>query len=294
MLHDFVVAKLRFRLLAEDDIEFPAYKGSTFRGGFGRALKKMAPSWYPYFFDPASMLTDSNGKSRMVPRPYVLLPPLDTKRTYPKGQEFSCELTLFGQAAFHFALCQSAIEFLGRELGLGHRRGRFKVLSMEAAIPEYADSVPHGLMVRGDEIADFPWDSSCECVTIRLITRLRLKNRNVLVRDPPEFPVFFQRLVNRLCAISMCFCGAELVNAEQRQRLIELANTIRIREFNVRWDDWSRFSGSQKRWMKFGGLLGAITYEGPIGPFIPYLALGQWCHVGGKTSFGLGKYVMEV
>jgi len=42
--------------------------------------------------------------------------------------------------------------------------------------------------------------------------------------------------------------------------------------------------------MKFGGLLGTITYAGDLEPFIPYLALGEWIHIGGKTSFGLGKY----
>ncbi len=42
--------------------------------------------------------------------------------------------------------------------------------------------------------------------------------------------------------------------------------------------------------MKFGGLLGSISYEGDLAPFMPYLALGEWLHVGGKTSFGLGRY----
>lgn len=44
--------------------------------------------------------------------------------------------------------------------------------------------------------------------------------------------------------------------------------------------------------MKFGGLLGSITYFGNVGIFLPYLALGQWVHVGGKSTFGLGAYRM--
>jgi CRISPR/Cas system endoribonuclease Cas6 (RAMP superfamily) len=42
--------------------------------------------------------------------------------------------------------------------------------------------------------------------------------------------------------------------------------------------------------MKFGGLLGEIRFQGNLQPFIPYLQMGEWCHIGGKTSFGLGKY----
>ncbi|MGH8590087.1 MAG: CRISPR system precrRNA processing endoribonuclease RAMP protein Cas6, partial [Gammaproteobacteria bacterium] len=42
-----------------------------------------------------------------------------------------------------------------------------------------------------------------------------------------------------------------------------------------------------------GGLLGQITYRGDLSPFLPWLALGEWMHIGGKTSFGLGRYTIE-
>jgi hypothetical protein len=45
--------------------------------------------------------------------------------------------------------------------------------------------------------------------------------------------------------------------------------------------------------MKFGGLLGEITYRGDLTPFLPWLALGEWMHISGKTSFGLGRYTIE-
>jgi CRISPR/Cas system endoribonuclease Cas6 (RAMP superfamily) len=42
--------------------------------------------------------------------------------------------------------------------------------------------------------------------------------------------------------------------------------------------------------MKLGGLIGDITFEGNITPFLPFLTLGRYIHVGKGTSFGLGKY----
>ena len=45
--------------------------------------------------------------------------------------------------------------------------------------------------------------------------------------------------------------------------------------------------------MPFGGLLGETVYRGELAPFIPWLTLGQWIGVGGKTSFGLGLYELN-
>ncbi|MCI5167907.1 MAG: CRISPR system precrRNA processing endoribonuclease RAMP protein Cas6, partial [Candidatus Electrothrix sp. GM3_4] len=61
------------------------------------------------------------------------------------------------------------------------------------------------------------------------------------------------------------------------------------------WRELPRFSGRQQQWMKFGGLLGSVSWQGRVEdfrPFLPYLAIGEWIHVGGKSSFGLGKYVV--
>ena len=75
--------------------------------------------------------------------------------------------------------------------------------------------------------------------------------------------------------------------------MLAQAKKIQITDNQATWHDLPRFSGRQKQWMKFGGLLGSITYAGDLRPFLPFLAVGEWTHVGGKTSFGLGKYVME-
>ncbi len=293
MFGNFTVAKFCLCLEARQRIELPAYKGSAFRGGFGHALKRMAPSWYPYFFEPSRELADTNGHPERIPNPYVLLPPLDTERTYTGGREFSCELTLFGQAAQHYAICLAALEFLGRELGIGHSKGKFKLVRVEAAIPGEKRPMGADYAISGNDIVGPAVPGSKEAATLRLVTRLRLKDENRLVSNAPEFSVFFARLMGRLNAISRYYCECELVDRGEWRRLAELAREIRVKRAEISWDDWSRFSGRQKSWMKFGGLLGTITYEGDLRPFMPYLALGEWCHVGGKTSFGLGKYVIE-
>ena len=42
------------------------------------------------------------------------------------------------------------------------------------------------------------------------------------------------------------------------------------------------------------GLVGDAVYEGDLAPFWPYLVFGQWTHVGSATTFGLGRYRIDL
>lgn len=70
---------------------------------------------------------------------------------------------------------------------------------------------------------------------------------------------------------------------------IDGADEVRIKENNLRWYDWERYSNRKGR-MKLGGLIGNITYEGNLGKFLPLLKIGEYIHVGKAVVFGLGKY----
>jgi hypothetical protein len=71
-----------------------------------------------------------------------------------------------------------------------------------------------------------------------------------------------------------------------------MAEEVHPVEENLRWRDWERFSGRQKTRMKPGGVVGRVRYNGPVGPFLPYLRLGEYIHVGKNTAFGLGQMVV--
>jgi CRISPR/Cas system endoribonuclease Cas6 (RAMP superfamily) len=42
--------------------------------------------------------------------------------------------------------------------------------------------------------------------------------------------------------------------------------------------------------MKLGGIMGSARYKGSLTPFIPYLKLGTYTHIGKNTTFGFGRY----
>jgi len=54
--------------------------------------------------------------------------------------------------------------------------------------------------------------------------------------------------------------------------------------------DIERYSRRQERRIPMGGLVGSVTYRGPLDEFLPWLALGEHVHVGKNTVFGMGKY----
>jgi len=280
------VAKYLFRLNTATRIQLPPYKGSALHGGFGHALKKISPFYYRQIFEP--------GPDGARPKPFVLLPPLEPDESYPPGREFTCELTLFGSAIQQFSICHAALEYLGREMGLGNNRGTFRVASMETALPLHpAQQDNLNQVITGRDIAAGRC-LSANRVSLHLPTRLRLKADGRLIRQAPPFQLFFARLLGRLNTLATFYGDGKIADSELRNELLNRAANIRLVRDNTRWHDLPRYSGRQKQWMKFGGLLGSVTYEGNLQPFLPCLAVGEWTHVGGKTSFGLGKYVMDM
>ncbi|RLC18770.1 MAG: hypothetical protein DRI57_07960 [Deltaproteobacteria bacterium] len=72
--------------------------------------------------------------------------------------------------------------------------------------------------------------------------------------------------------------------------LSHAADDVRTVSSDLRWEHAIRYSNRQKRSMPFGGLIGEVTFAGDLAPFWPFILLGEWMHVGKKTSFGLGQY----
>jgi hypothetical protein len=300
-LNRLTVSKYLFRLRAETSLQLPPYKGSTLHGAFGHALKRISLFYYQQIFEP--------GNDGAKPKPFVLLPPLDSEEHYPAGHLFTCELTLFGNAEQFFPICHAALEFLGREMGLGQNRGKFSIEGVDKACPLQSNSLQNNSLqgnpagAEAESLTCLDIAQSCpipvtDRLTIHLPTRLRLKNDGHLLSRAPEFHLFLARLLGRINTLSSLYGGGKMVEKELCDQLITLAReSIRLDlvKTDARWHDLPRFSGRQQQWMKFGGLLGSVSWQGRVEdfrPFLPLLALGEWVHVGGKSSFGLGKYVV--
>ncbi len=112
-LSHFKLARYRFIIKVLDALHLPPYKGSTFRGGFGHAFKKVVcvtrsrdcgscllreRCVYSYVFEtPPPPDTIKMRKYPYASHPFVLTPPLEDRTEYEKGEPLSFDLTLIGK-----------------------------------------------------------------------------------------------------------------------------------------------------------------------------------------------------
>ncbi|MBA1331716.1 hypothetical protein QQ73_11460 [Candidatus Endoriftia persephone str. Guaymas] len=111
--------------------------------------------------------------------------------------------------------------------------------------------------------------------------------------------IFTDRLIGRLNTLATLYCGGLLLPPEEKVALITLARTATIARDESHWHDWDRDEGTPRQQtrrggaIQFGGLMGSISYTNVPAVLLPWLSLGQWVGVGGKTGFGLGLYSLE-
>ncbi len=116
-------------------------------------------------------------------------------------------------------------------------------------------------------------------------TRLKFDGR---LTHALEFHILLRNLLRRISLLSYFHCGSEL--DVDFKALIDKGKEIKVQKENLYWVDWERYSNRQETKMKMGGFVGSITFEGDFKPFLPFILVGQYVHVGKGTSFGLGKY----
>lgn len=307
LLQNFRLVRYRIVLTARSTIVMPPYAGSTLRGGFGHAFRKMvctqgpidcrdctlkAVCPYPYIFETAPF--EGAQKLRTygdVPRPFII-DPLDTRGEYRRGQSFAFDLTLIGRAIDYLPYFLVSFRELG-ELGIGKGRGRFQLTQV---LTDGGESIYDGetQMVHNrnnalsfDEIRGEAESLPTDQLTVRLLTPTRITHKGQIT-DRLEFHLFWRRLIGRISALAYFHCG-ESLNLDFK-RFIAQAETVETVESSLRWKDWTRYSSRQNQKMQLGGLVGSVTYAGDLAAFLPFVTLGKFLHVGKNATFGLGKY----
>lgn len=323
--------RFTFILKAEEEIHLPSYKGSTFRGAFGIQFKKIACALkkedcrncllkqrcvYACVFeshspDEANIL----GKVNVIPHPFIIEPPEEEKQIYSAGQTFSLGLTLIGEAIQYLPYFIYTFDLLGKN-GIGKGRGKCSLQEVYTVSPQGDSQLIYSSQTRkvepfGKECIDlrqsilaiteektsYPVHNGTEEVTLRFLTPTRLKYEGKLTIDL-KFHVFIRQLLRRLFFLNHYYCRnnsaeGELPVADGYHRmLIDRAYATGIKESNLRWRDWERYSSRQDARMSLGGFVGDIVYKGNISPFYPFLEAGKIFHVGKGSSFGLGRYII--
>ncbi len=295
-LQAFRLACYQFQLCLDSDLELPPFKGASFHGALGLALAKIGTRFRDYFYNPTPPPHWQDPQK--PPKPYLLIPPQDRRTQFQTGETLSLGIVLYGNAIDYLMIVFAALEHLGEHMGLGPKRGRFHIrqitqLTTDGTTVLYQQ--PHWLAQSQPVHAPQFFTATPPITRLQLThnTRLRLKTDNDLLRTAPPFSLFMHRLLSRINALATLYGNGIVITPEEKQHLLTLAETITIEHSTLKWHDWQRYSQRSQSTMPFGGLMGETVYCGEITPFVPWLALGQWVGVGGKTSFGLGLYELD-
>jgi len=316
-MDDFPLSVFRFYFDPLEEIHLPPYKGSTFRGGFGTVFKKVvcvnreeeckncllnARCPYCYVFEtPRDEETDFI--STHLPHPYVLEPPLENKCLYLPGEVFSINLILFGKAIDYLPYFLFVMEELGRN-GIGKGRGRFLLQRVEnlshpsdvqgrTVFEAKSRRIFGEILIRTFlDISNEVPSNTGQTLILHFLTPCRITYKNRLATPCDfNFLVLMKNLLRRIHLLGVHGGSGMRIDYET---LLAQAEDVRIEENGLCWYDWERYSARQQSRMKFGGFKGKVAFKGEISPFLPYIKWGEYLHIGKETSFGLGKYTMEL
>jgi len=272
-----------------------------------------------------STLRPESGRGRDVPRPYTIQPPLPGKGGhlfklpdgrvvfhYEPGERFEFGLTLYAQALQLFPYIVLAVHGLeqggiGRKVREnGWRRGTFAVREVWAENPLTGERQP--VMRTGDRMVQVPdvpitHRQICEWangrmangrIVLRFLTPTRITRDKRLVKPGKiTFRPIWQRLVDRLESLSRNFSDTPLtLDFRALARAAEEVHTVGD---ETRWVELSSYSTRQRRSTPTSGFVGDVTFEGDDwSPFLPWLAWGQFTHVGKDAVKGNGWYELRM
>ena len=304
--------KYHFSSIFEDDAILPEYKGSTFRGIFGHALKNVVCALkrqdccdcllrqkclYAAVFETPRENEKSAARKRIVapPHPYVIEPPETTQTRYQKGESFHFALLLFGPVNEQLPYFIYAIDQMGK-IGIGKRingkRANFS-LSSVAINDTVIYTKDDGRIKKGSFSRELKLSAavtknrqSAEIIEVGLLTPLRLKHENRLEATLP-FHILTRAMLRRISALYNHHGNGEPLL--DYRGLVARAKEIAVVASSLHWIDWRRYSNRQEQEMLMGGMIGKVTYKGNFDEFIPLLRFCKEVHIGKQSSFGLGK-----
>lgn len=307
-LTEFPVARYRLECVAETPHRLPFYSGSMLRGVFGHALRRtvcmtdrpqcrdcplVATCSYTQVFEPTAA-PDAPRHATLVP--YIVEPPPSGRADLSTGDAFGFHVVLFGAALTQLPLVIYAWQ---RALahGLGRARSQLRLVRVVFEDPARGDVTVfgdgHERVLRHDPMLCIPAaEQPPAAARLVFTTPTRLLRRGAVL-PPPEVRArdVLETLARRVRAAGE---GIGLSAGLPDPRRVGCAADELTLEHDLRWTDWQRWSSRQRQEMHLGGITGECVLRGDLSPFAGLLYLGQWLHLGKNTSFGMGRYELQL
>lgn len=305
----FSLVNLRVTFKAQEDINFPLYSGSAFRGLFGKSLRKIsclakketcmgcgifATCPYATIFENGQRAYGSHDE---VPNPYVIEPLPLGKKNVKKGELFSFNCILYGTATEKLSYVILAWIKAGK-MGFTTEHSLAQLIRIEQVCADanlqliYDVEQSSALLQNVDSTYFFPEARQIKKIHIILQTPLRIHHQgHPVVPDQFTAQDFLISLLRRQENMAKYhITNYPLLNYEEIKN--DIAN-VRITSSNLHWCDWARYSSRQQKRIALGGIVGDFVLQGDLSQLYSYIKLGEVFHLGKSAVLGMGKYCIK-
>lgn len=261
--------------------ELPSYLGSTIHGVLGWALSSNSRV-YTYLFENRKY---GGGKQDII-NPYLI--ELTSRHgKYKEGDILRFKLILLGDS---IQAAEDVIQVLihVNKFVLGASRKLFRLTSIlhgERFMPIWQDGVFEydARIFERLEVMEQLNYSRC---SIQMVTPLRIRRGGELLLNV-DFPTIIRNITKRVSMLTERYGG--YVDNEHIQIVLEQASNIVVRSSDLYIANINRYSTRRDGTMDMSGLLGAMTCEGELALFAPWLLAARKLHIGRNTTFGYGQ-----
>ena len=316
MLQNFRFTRYRFTYTVQEPLKMPHHKGNVFRGRFGYILRHIAcigesekscaekcqfPERCVYskcFETPVPEDSTILRGQPYAPHPFILEPPRTGQLEYAPNDTFTCNLTLIGEAINLLPWIVLTFREIGRRrIGLRDKRGQCqlsKVESLSARSGQQPQTIytaesemltDDGLILQLDDVMHGE-PHTADAIELEFLTPTSIKV-NGKWTSQLTFEHLIRNLLRRIRFLSYFHCGEDLdVDAPA---LIKAASAV-THHLRLKWLRKDRYSYRTEKSVPMGGFVGKVRFEGELEPFLPFIYLGEYLHIGHHTAFGFGQY----
>lgn len=263
--------------------------GALFHGSLGWALREVAPELWEQAYGELA---------QQESRPFSILPPAQPCQWQAGASVVFTFIALASMALQPALLIQTFIRM--GERGLGTQQIGFRLQQVIQQTPDgqvllwlpplsiatVQTAVP--VLTRAIEQANALMATVSDTavgIRVQCHSRLRLKEQGQVLRRAPTALQLARAVCRRLCTV-------QPVSAAEKDALYQLLSPLAqivLLQDQTRQDELQRYSRQQQQQHPIEGLSGWWLYGGEALPaLLPWLAIGQWLQLGGKTSFGFG------